>query len=863
MNRQLLSVAQFAVCACSLVTLAIGCSVAEGQRTSPSAAALQRSTPAVKVKLSENGRALLPIVVAADASPRVRELATTLAEYLKRISGGEFKVETAGAPFAPDAKGIAVGVQSQFPALKNEFGIDDPTRHEDYILRSHADGVLLVGATELAVQHAVWDFLHRLGYRQYFPGAKWEVVPSEKNLSIAINTFQHPDYYARQIWPGFGALPENQPKDDAWNARNRMALGIELKTGHAYNGIIARNKAEFEQHPEYLTRPLGSTGGNKFCVSNPDLRALVIKDALAQFEKNPNLHSISMDPSDLGQWDSDACNDAQVYKSITDRAVTLANAVAEAVDKKYPGKLIGMYAYNDHSPPPTIEVHPNVVVSIATRFIRGGYTMDELIDGWSKKAKVLGIREYYSFTGWDRDMPGQALGGDLQYLQTSIPHFYQRGARFMSAEASDNWGPNGLGYYIASRLLWDVNEAAHIEEIKTVFFRNMFGTAAEPMREYYRLMDGSGHRPLLSSDLIGRMYRRLSEAFQKTDDPEVLARLNDLALYTRYTELYQEYSRASGAARQKAFEALMRYVWRIRGTQMIHALALYRDLPVRDKQVKLPEDAGYFVAAPKNPWKSSEPFGAEEVRGFVTQGVANNAITDFEPVEFSRDLVPATALHLSSRKAGSYEYSRSNLNLYTWVNKAPAVITLQAQAGLIYDNLGDARFSLYPSAQTMGEAVAEQAVTPNKETREVKLSTDFEGLHRIVLNDGGAATKLSWPEGMPMTIESSLNSAAYFAGGRWSMYFYVPKGTKIVGGYRDRNGNGDVLDGDGKLVKKLEAEGAPGYWSVPVPPGQDGKLWMLDRIPGQIMLMTVPPFLARSADELLLPREVVAADSRQ
>ncbi len=30
----------------------------------------------------------------------------------------------------------------------------------------------------------------------------------------------------------------------------------------------------------------------------------------------------------------------------------------------------------------------------------------------------------------------------------------------MSAESSDNWGPNGLGYYPAARMLWDVDEAA-------------------------------------------------------------------------------------------------------------------------------------------------------------------------------------------------------------------------------------------------------------------------------------------------------------------------------------------------------------------------------------------------------------------
>src|SRR5690606_15433971 len=123
------------------------------------------------------------------------------------------------------------------------------------------------------------------------------------------------------------------------------------------------------------------------------LQKLVINDALAKFAKNPNLQSVSMDPSDGGGWQSDSCPDATVYNSVTDRVVTLANLVAQGVNKQYPGKFVGMYAYNDHSPPPTIDVDPHVIPSIATSFIRGGYTLDELIDGWSKKAQRLGIRE--------------------------------------------------------------------------------------------------------------------------------------------------------------------------------------------------------------------------------------------------------------------------------------------------------------------------------------------------------------------------------------------------------------------------------------------------------------------------------------
>jgi hypothetical protein len=810
------------------------------------------STPAHATPLATNAVAALPIVVASNASPRVRAAAQTLAEYLKRISGGDFKIEERAAPLAPSTPGIAVGTAAQFPALAASFKTDDPTRQEDYILRSHEGGVLLVGASELAVEHAVWDVLYRLGYRQFFPGEKWEVVPNQKNLSIAVDAFEHPDYYARRIWFGYGSLPENKDSFERWQARNRATSGIALSTGHSYDGIIARHKAEFEKHPEYLTQP----GGNKFCVSNPGLRQLVVNDALAQFEKNPELQSISLDPSDGGGWESDSCRDDTIYKSITDRVVSLANEVAASVNKKFPGKFIGVYAYSFHSPPPTIKVDPHVVVSIATAFITGGYTADELLAGWQKQGAMLGVREYYGVNIWDHDLPGEARGSNLDYLKTTIPRFHSEGARFLSAESSDNWAPNGLGYYIASRLLWDVNEAQHIDELQADFFEKAFGPARAEMAEYYRLIDGSRH-PLLSDDLIGRMYRQLDAALQKTNDPKIRARLLDLALYTRYVELFSQYAQSSGDERQKAFEDVLRFAWRIRGTQMIHTWGLWRSLK-RDKNVEIPKDANYRVPEGRNPWKSSEPFSEAQIVQFVKAGVEHNKLLAFEPVAFSADLVPATPLKLGTTEDGDFKRLRGSNDFYTWVAKAPSTVNLQVRHGLINQRKGAADISLFASSETLGEPVAAQEIAPDKELHDVRLATTFDGLHHFEVNDHSSGCEVHWPEGTPIVIESSLKSPARFTGGRWSLYFYVPKGTKTVGGYR--NAQGQVLDGSGNKVFTFDTGESRNYWSVPVPSGQDGKLWRLDNIAGQVMLMTVPPYLARSAEEMMVPAEVLKTD---
>src|SRR5436190_18074641 len=178
-----------------------------------------------------------------------------------------------------------------------------------------------------------------------------------------------------------------------------MAQGFALNSGHAYEAIIAANKKEFDAHPEYYAVNNGerrTRGGDlKFCVSNPDLRKLVAEHAVRQLTANPKADSISMDPSDGGNWCE--CDDCGKMGGVSNRVLTLANTVAEAINALGLGpKYVGMYAYNKHSAPPTIPVHPNVIISATTAFIRGGFTFDQVVEGWKARGATVGVYDYLS-----------------------------------------------------------------------------------------------------------------------------------------------------------------------------------------------------------------------------------------------------------------------------------------------------------------------------------------------------------------------------------------------------------------------------------------------------------------------------------
>lgn len=885
----------------------------------------------IEIVLAEAGAAKYPIVVAPSSSAQVREAAAELAGMLERISGAAFTV-TEGDGSA----GLALGAATDFSTLPAGFDFDpgNPLRREEYRLQTHADGLRLIGATPHAVDHAVWDFLHRLGYRLFFLTDTWEVVPDTATLRVALDLAEAPDFHTRQA-------PRGAPWSDGrlwnrWHKRNRVISAFVLHTGHAYGGIIRANREVYSQNPEFYAlvngqrRHAGRVDGGgdiKFCISNPELRRVIVDHAIRTVKADPGRDSISMDPSDGGHWCE--CVECAEMGSVSDRVVILANHVAEAINQLGLGpRYVGIYAYASHSPPPSIDVHPNVIVSLATSFIRGGHTIESMIEGWRAQAATLGIREYHDVFTWSHDMPRRARGGNLAYLRRTIPYFYQQGARFMNSENSDGWGANGLGYWVTPRLLWRVADADNLDELVDDFLNNAFGAAKPPMRKFYTLLNIDRSRQT-SEHIIAMLYRHLDDARNLTaHDDAVLRRLEDLVLYTRYMDLYTIYrssdntpvtkriridadappamreigdvmhDAAAPAAnaveswadellgllesdapepepvyievqsteRQEAFEILLRHVYRMRDRMMLSTVAIYERERYRDRGMSIPNFALWSVPEADNPWKDSTPYTHDEINAIIHDGIAahqpNKA--DFESREFSDDLIPATPLNPPADvPAGTLPLTgRGARQFLTWL-ETPGDIVLDVTGGLIahYRDRGNVKISLYAAQEETLDAVAyDDSVPPDGKMYRVILSSPYPELHTLQVSDGSDRTRLEFPDGQLLTVVSGIDAPAGLPG-QWSLYFYVPRGTGIVGGF-STSATGKMLDGAGHQVLDFGATERTGFFSVPVPEGQDGTFWRFEQCRGNRMLMTVPPYLARTPAELLLPREVVINDAQ-
>jgi len=778
--------------------------------------------------------------VADTQDEEMRQRAETMSALLERMFGRPFPVRG-----MEERNGFLLGTATEFPEFSGELTTNSPSEADTYVLRSFGEGMYLVGNSRVGLDNAIWGLMQELGYRHYFPNPKWEIVPQLESFTFEMDRVFQPSFAARILSIGGNTWPELRQEYRVWQERNRLLAGFSLRTGHAYDGIESRNREKLSQIPDYLSLPIG-TPNNKFVVAEKGLRDLVVEDALAQLIKQPQMDSISMDPSDGGGWPADSS-----LGSPSNQAVTLANEVAAALQQVRPGIKVGMYAYNEHSAPPTIDVHPEVIVSVATAFIRGGHRFEDLIKGWSARGAQIGVRDYLGVYSWDFDMPGKPRASSPRRLAELLAGYYALGARYFVAEMNHGFGSSGPGLYVAARCLWDINEANRVDDLLNEFYEKAFGPAEVPMRRFYQQIDAD-QSPLISPYLWGRLCRLLKEAYQlAAGDAAVVARIDDLAAYTKYLTLYSDYAQSEGADRQEAFSQLTDFAKRIRASGMVHTWGMLRHHPRRDQGLAGPLDLGKMAREAQK----SLPPSHSELQTWVDEGASLYPELSFEPIAFSNHLVPRTIEHKSTAPENHLLRLRRGNELYTWLPE-PGTIRFSVRGGTTHGNRGPVEIKLYPALEPLGAAVAEIKVPADGQQHAVELVSSFEGLHRLEIQDGGDLTHLTWPKDLPLTLPSGpeKNSTLHH---RHDLSFYVPKGTPVVAGYSTTT-TGEIIGPDGRSLFSFSTLPGAGFFEVPVPEGMDGKFWKLKQVTGQRLLMTVPPFLAPHPDLLLVPEEITS-----
>ncbi len=775
-----------------------------------------------------------------------------LAAYLQRIAGQPFQQQLELA----DACIVVAGVE--------ELTIPEPVARQlagkgrqAFVVQREGDRLWIVGNTVTAAGYGVYAYLEHLGVRFLLPTDAWTIVPAREDLDPRQTLCDEPTFDIRGFFAtgGFGGkLPLDPDRNvqatwEAWQRRLRYGTLMKLG-GHAGEDFNSRNKAVLEQHPEYLAEvdgqrpPLGQI--TKPCYSNPDMLALYVKDRVAKLGEQikqsgdgPGGWAVSVDPADGGGHCR--CAGCQKIGSISDGVFTFANAVAREVQKQYPGRLVNLYGYNDHAFPPSIPVEPNVYIMLVPYGLhRTGLSPEQFIAAWSNKSPHMGVYGYWSLTDWSNDQPDfdcpTRVARDIRYWHTHGLH----GASLQSTASA---GAIGRVMYLASKLLWhpDADENAVLAE----FDQLAFGAAAEPTG---RMLARWGAGFLLSEQELALSFADLQQAYAATDDPAIIARLDDLTRYVQYLRLWLEYQtpKARTPERHEAADRLLAYMWRIYDSTMVHVYRMSVLMTARYENYDQPlRDAWDLKKSDR--WASITPCTRAELAEMRAAGVR-----DYRPLPIDRPRFSKDYVRLSTQAtAGAQEITTPSMGLSgTFLFEGPPgarQVTLQISTGSPTADYPGDTVTIFDHA---GQQLHHQRIPPDRQWHDITVELSGAAPYRLEVFDQKAIYRLKAPANVPLTLISGLVSTDVLR----RIYFYVPRGAKYIGIYNESVVPLKVWDPQDKQVETTGSR----MVVVRIPRGQDGQVWSLGNFKSwsPIHLFGAPPAFSMTPEALYIPREL-------
>ncbi|MEM7396835.1 MAG: DUF4838 domain-containing protein, partial [Verrucomicrobiota bacterium] len=340
---------------------------------------------------------------------------------------------------------------------------------------------------------------------------------------------------------------------EAWNRHNLMGGPAEVKIHHSWFGL--KPEEDFETHPEWFALTGGERRPTKPCYSHPEVIERAREYTLARARRGEPMITLSP-PDGLGYCECDRClkvlrggermrehrtvfarrPDGMLVNLTSENLFHFVNEVAGALSDRFPHTLIGCYAYSAYSHPPSFSLHDQVYVQVTTAFRRTSLSMADQFEAFGLKTRQLGVREYYSVYPWDWDEPYPGRVAP-QRLKKDLTFFRNKGITAVNAEASNNWGARGLGYYVAARLMWDLRQ--DVDEIVDDFLTRAFGPAADAMGRYYHHWYGTDEeRKKADVPTLRAAFADLDQAMEAAgDDKAVVARLDQLRMYLHYLVL--------------------------------------------------------------------------------------------------------------------------------------------------------------------------------------------------------------------------------------------------------------------------------------------------------------------------------------
>ena len=429
---------------------------------------------------------------------RLRESVKDLSGILERISSAAIPIVTNAPPRKSETVPILIGslARERFGRPKKR----SPVKQGWRIVVSNRKGVGLYGESDEASSYAIYELLDHLGCRWYMPGEMGEVLPSLETIALEkMDVSDAPATILRDTW--------YRPEDFA--RRNRLGGVEQIGSGHgleSYYLCHADNIHLLEENPEW--NAADENGERKVCgricwASDGAAKAtgdIIIGQLDEKYEAFKGLAPADSvwfcECENCRALDTGDFDPAYGQMSITDRYINFVNKIVKQVHTKYPEMLFGAIAYEQYTRPPLREKpDPSIHWSFAPiLYCRAHSFMDtncwsrsplrEITKGWGSVSDKLLFRDY-GFHLAEVSAPFPLI----TKWSEELPFVYESGWTMWKPETMPTYEASLPGLYLGIRLSW--HTTAKPEAILDELFSRFYGTAAEPMRDYWMTFDGA------------------------------------------------------------------------------------------------------------------------------------------------------------------------------------------------------------------------------------------------------------------------------------------------------------------------------------------------------------------------------------
>lgn len=582
--------------------------------------------PAGDIVLVGQGKPNAALVIPRRPSPAERFAAEEIRRYVMAISGATLPIVPDEAP----PSGAAVSIGNTALARGVSVTVESNAPDDDlYLIKSAGQILFILGKGDRGTVYGAYRFLEKhLGCRWVFPGKLGDIVPPQRSITVhETNELRTPAFRFR-IAAGFNSpecvdwaikqgLQVYSPEPADWQNAEMVKRGGYVKgtIHHAFQRLFPPEQY-FAEHPEYYGlvdgKRVASANRGQLCVSNPEVVRLTAEKAIRFFDENPDGAFFSLCPDDHQNWcQCPACaayDSATVerwektYPVVTDRLMAFVNKVGEQLEKRHPGKMLYVFAYQNYTSPPVKHLpRANVIVSLC-HMVPACYAhaLDDpnceenvkfmrLLSGWTSVHNNMWFYAYTCKSMWE-DMPWPIARRLARDIRTLHAHGFQG---FYSQGSGQRWGQLGVNMYLMAKVLWDLN--TDDEAVLSDYFAGSFGPAAGPMKDFYDTLEHEFSKPgiyihheareqapqFLTPAVFQTCFARLDAAEKAAHgDKDILARIKPVRVAFEYARLYLEADRHEKAFRQtdgdeemkKAIETYLAII-ELQKTDGVHAIS--------------------------------------------------------------------------------------------------------------------------------------------------------------------------------------------------------------------------------------------------------------------------------------------------